>query len=657
MELITVYGTLGLLANCAIFILIFGWINTRNGLGLALLVALTIVLFGVPLVILGLMLIGIPWQFGNVLFAACSVAFFVSKSSRKNAFEGLFALWRGLYSNIFSSLVIALFIVFHFVIAVLKPELSIDGQLYHGPVLASIISEGTVWGWTPVNQYYFYTDLTMVQGINLATFTGVTRFDDALQVPHLLLFVVALVWVLKSRFKGLFPRVALAVLVASAPVIWLQPRILYVDLAYGVAIFLAIVFISQPNKSSNYLIWLVTGISIAGVIATKPSGLLAGISLAIVAMMKLISLRNTAAIQVKGKKFVFVICLIVPILLSASFYLRNLVSFNNPIYPVQAKFGPISFPGIVDLSVFASGDRGNGVLDLSRIVTFINNIFTGSLNGVLKPDYDPREGGFGYVPIIVFSLVVLSLVGQLLLNIKNPSNISMSRILSKPQIAMVVLALLVLALQPSTFDARYVIGPTAVLLAAVSMSAITIEPNKFIDFTLGSMALLICVVQVGWNETHLFPGLKDVVYSRAQSADSQPSTPGNPWGISSSLEWLPQNSCQIIGIQTQGGLTSSGMSETSYFATLPYALYGDHLCNKVVPVSLKDFVENSNNKFQSASNYIIFNRANYLLLNVVDTSTWMRIIPHFDTCFEQVNELTGNELWPESVAVFVNQCN
>ena len=101
MELISVYGTLGLLANCAIFILIIGWINIRNGLGLALLVALTIVLFAVPLVILGLMLIGVPWQFGNVVFAACSVAFFVSKSSRNNALAGLIALCRALYSNIF----------------------------------------------------------------------------------------------------------------------------------------------------------------------------------------------------------------------------------------------------------------------------------------------------------------------------------------------------------------------------------------------------------------------------------------------------------------------------------------------------------------------------------------------------------------------------
>ncbi|MBU4556179.1 MAG: hypothetical protein KJ747_04850, partial [Actinobacteria bacterium] len=264
---------------------------------------------------------------------------------------------------------------------VLLPELSIDGQLYHGPVLAQLVDTGTVWGWQTPNQYMYYTDLTMLGGVNLATFAGAAVFDNGVQLPHLLLLVLALNVLLARRFDRAWVRIAFAALLVSAPVIWLQPRILYVDVAYGAAVATLIVLIVTSRRIAG-LEMVVAGVSAAAILATKPTGILTSALLAVVWIIVASWRRRGDGLPLARAIYPLLLVAAIPMSLGLGFYVRNLVSSGNPVYPVQASLGPIQLRGIVDLSVFASGDRGSGLFDPGRLISYAGSLGTGMVNGV-----------------------------------------------------------------------------------------------------------------------------------------------------------------------------------------------------------------------------------------------------------------------------------
>jgi hypothetical protein len=541
-------------------------------------------------------------------------------------------------------------LAFQSLIALLKPEVSIDGQLYHGPILGELISSNSIWGWIPLNQYVYYTDLTSVGGINLATFTGSTYFDDALQIPFLALLFLSINYVLSPRLRSPFLRFSIAFLISSAPVIWLQPRILYVDLAYAVAIVIPVFVITRRKKLDNYDL-LIAIISIAGVLATKPSGLAAGLFLFSILFFRYIFGSDQ---RLFSKRIMYFFCISIPVMVAGSLiYVRNLISFGNPIYPIKFSSSVINLPGIIDFNVFASGSRGTGVADLSRINDYFGSMFLGVFRGIQKFDYDPRDGGFGYIPLAVVAIVCLFQILQLSVSVftgkklRNPFTLT--------SVYMALIALVLTAIQPSSFDSRYVIAPTVILLCSIALINFEIETHK-IHTIVASFAVFLAVLQIIWTEVNMYPGINSIRELKHLSSEWQPVTPGNLWGDSSKMSWLEnaKNNCSSISVEYSGGLTENGMNEPSFLGVFSYGLYGKYLCNRVIPRIYAQNKPIENDQLQKR--YSLIENDDFFILYTSHMAEWKSKLNNFDNCWETVQEIKGTDDYLEALTVLKNKC-
>ncbi|WP_454169933.1 hypothetical protein [Microbacterium paulum] len=630
----TVAGSLGLVFQATLFLAVYLACAPRRGRSVAALYAGIGAVDGYALLLLGAITVGVPWQVANVVFAVVMAGMLAAPRVRAaiaRPYGSFFALLRRHGGALALVAGVVLFLV---LIAALLPEVSVDGQLYHGPTLAALVQNGTVWGWHMPNQYSAYSDLAMVGSINVATFTGRAWFDNAAQVSHLVLLVLVVVAALRNRFALSWVRVALALLIVTAPVIWIQTRLLYVDVAYGAAVAAIIVLLATQRRTSGVDV-LFAAIAGAAVLAIKPAGIVtSALLLAVLAVVAMLRRRRDA--RPWGRVVWPVVgAIAAPSLLALGFYLRNLVEFGNPVFPVKVSMGPISLPGIIDLSVFASGDRGSGFVDPLRWATYVASILDGVQHGVLKPDYDPRSGGFGWMPALVLVVAVVAVVLQAVIAARRGGR---SGLLPHGNVAaqagLLALAALVLLVQPSTFDTRYVIGPTVVICVAILLTTVARAAVRAAEVCAGILALAFAAGQGVWVEATLYPGLAAIREMRTLPQRWQPITPGNPWGRGESVAWLPDDPtrCARIVLQTEGGIGDKGMRERSDIATLPYGLYGASLCNIVIPLPLSEAVAGvaSENPLPTAD---------FLLLYSDDVAQWEALAPDAARCWRPIQTI------------------
>ncbi len=626
-------------------------VSRNRGFSLALVYGGVTSIFGYSLLVAFSSLFAVPWQVTNGVLALTLVAAMFVPAVRRSVTgalpEFLFASRRS-WPALLVVLVIGLF---QFGVAAIEPEQSIDGQLYHGPILANIVQSGSLWDWSAANQYIFYTDLTMAGGVNLATFTGQARFDNAVQVPHLLLLILIINWALSKRISSPFLRIALAGLIVSAPVIWLQPRVLYVDVAYGTAVVGAILLAVLVPDFRRFDV-LVAGVLVAAVFATKPTGILTGLLLLAVLVVAVL-IRRRVVSRIRSTNVVVILGFGVPLVLGMSFYIRNFIQFANPVYPVQAAFGPLSLPGIIDLSVFESGDRGSGLIDPSRIATYLGSVGYGMMHGVTKLDYDPRVGGFGYVTVFALIAALLLILLQVVARQRAGGGVRAPGPLWRAQIAIVLICAGVLLVQPSSFDARYTIGPTVGIITAVLMTSIAVLP-AIAQLVIGLVVLVVAFGQVVWTEKHMYPGVQTELSILHGPISWQANTPGSPRPPGLQVAWLPEVSgkCVTIALQTSGGLTPSGMSENSSLGTLSYGLYGDELCNRVIPITLRD-----GQGPDPAADSATIASADYLVLYANDLGQWEAAVPDLSKCLTPVYSIQGAGDYLQNEVVMHNACN
>lgn len=646
-------GLLGLVSQLVIFILVYS-AQYQSQKSKSLFYAAVASVFGYSLVLLGFMTIGIPWGTTNVFIFLALLAFIVLNTAfQKKLYSSILNLFASFSSNLGAVAIAIVLIAYTLLIASLKSELSVDGQLYHGPVLAQLIQQGTVWGWSYPSEYLFYSDLTMVSGINLATFTGVTNFDDAIQVQHLFVLFLGINWALSRRYSSSFARACFALLLLAAPVIWLQPRILYVDLAYGTAVASSILLLAL-NNNFRKIDLLIIGSSIGAVVATKPAGVLTGALLSVVCIA-LIFIHGSKLQTRKLRESIFaVITFIIPVLFGFGFYIRNFVQFGSPTFPVKTDFGPFHFFGILELST-VSGDPSGKTFDISRFFMYLNGLAAGATGGFSKLDYDPRLGGFGFVPLIVLIIALLVFASELFSRIGKRNALESILKHWKPQIGIVALVFVLISIQPAPTNSRYVIGPTIALEVAVLLitSGITV---KAIQIVWAVIAFLLAMAQIGWIEKNMYPGLLNILDLRKTSTAYQPISPGNPWGQGKSISWLPQSDdCYRIAIETSGGVTSGGLMESTRIATFPYGLYGDRLCNSVNTISERQYFDEKGNFIENYGQDRLFT-SQYLVVYSNHAENWISRSQLERNCFKAIATIEGDVEYPQNETVLQNIC-
>lgn len=643
----TAMAAVGLMVQASAFLIAYLLLSPTRGRSAALLYAAVVSVFGYALVLSASAALGVPWQFSNGLLFVVVAASLAARTLRERITRAPSALVAWMRTAAPAAAIVLVLLGVQAIAVILMPELSIDGQLYHGPILAELLEHGTLWGWTAPNQYMFYTDLTMMGGVNLAAFTGQAIFDNGIQMPHLLILLLAVNVLLRRRFAQAWVRVAFAALIVSAPVIWLQPRILYVDVAYAAAVASAMVLIVSV-KRVRFAELIVVGACAAAVLATKPAGILTS-GLLVVVWVAVASIRRVR----EGTPWwravrSALLGAAVPMLCALAFYARNLVAFGNPVYPVKFRIGPVQLNGVIDFAVFASGDRGAGLVDPGRIPLYAGSLIEGIVHGVIKADYDPRGGGFGHMPLAVLGLAAILLVLQVLfVLVLRRDQISWSSWPWRTQVGILALVLAVLVIQPSSFDTRYVIGPTVVLMAGVLLS--TPVAVRTVDVVGGALALLLAMAQVAWTEMNAYPGLTIAKQLRTLASSSQPPTPGNPWGRGEAVAWLPADRCVTIALETHGGVKEWGNAEQTALSAMPYALYGEHLCNRVVPVEggVVDAGRSTIDPIPTADYFVIYEGTQAL---------WRTRYPGLAECWREVAKVPGGGMFAVGSDVLANNC-
>ena len=600
------------------------------------------------------MLMGIPWGITNFALLIALTICTLRHRIRSVLLTGSRGLAQEASKHIPAMFIVAAVTLLNIFISAIKSEVSVDGQLYHGPILAQMIQQGTLWGWIAPSEYLYYSDLTMVSGINAATFTGRALFDDGVQIQHLLVLMFALNWALSRRFRSSFVRVTLAVLITSAPVIWMQPRVMYVDLAYGTALASAIFLIALNRYFTQRDVWI-AATAIAAVLATKPAGVITSALLTVVLVGIIFWRRKSSGALKQVHHIALVAAIGLPLLAGFSFYLRNQFAFGSPTFPVAIDLGPLHFPGVLQLST-VSGDPGGKTFDLAHFPTYLSGIWHGITGGLVKLDYDPRSGGFGYVPLIIgiFTLLFCAIQFALWLCSKRTHLFSIK--LWKIQLGLVAISFMVLLVQPASSNSRYVIGPTVVLLSSILMTTLSITTRRA-EIFVAVVALIAALAQITWNEARMYPGIASILAIRTFPAIYQPISPGNPWGRGEAVSWLPDsdNTCVQIALENSGGVTSSGLMETTRLATFPYGLYGSRLCNSVEPIALKNYVGNDGNALADYRKNSI-NNSDYLVLYTDHVQSWKARFSGNDACWVNVGIVAGDEAYPQEETVIRNLC-
>ena len=540
----------------------------------ASLFSLSLILFGTPAVIAAGLLVGAPyWLMVWLLSVTVGVLLAHHWQPRTNLYDAEKNDWS--FISIISLVSWGLFV------SLSKPEGSVDGMLYHGVTLSNILNRRGLWEWSVGNAYSYYTDLAMIPAAQFSRLTPSAQLDDFVGVPYLVLIFLLLQVVIGSIIANKQFVSLISFLVITTPVIWIQARIMYVDLIYAAALCVSI-YVCSVKYSRCVLIPVVGYSSIAALMGTKMSGIGIAAVLFFVLTTKLILERGIKLpLRLRFLVLVFTIG-------GLSFYIRNFSLWKNPFYPITYNVGSFKLPGLIDLSVFASdGDRVDGLFSPLRVLDFVTTLLHGVQFGVQKMDYDPRVGGFGRTPLFIFLLVVLFIVSTFLLrkmgnNSHQPFRLDPQKKIDVSLIMISSLLLVTLSLQPNSLNSRYVIGPYLLLTAIFIVATLRYVPNLGIDSGfIGPMIFLFIIWSFRWNETNLHLGKSDIDYSSKMISEFNTGVTGGSWQQGNAFTWVPKDSCVSIYVDKGPGVNTGGMTAYSIVDLFPYGFYGNRLCNQV----------------------------------------------------------------------------
>jgi hypothetical protein len=520
--------------------------------------------------------------------------------------------------------------------ASLKPESSIDGLLYHGPTLANIMSTGSLFGWSSANQYVFYTDLQMVTTALWLDLTEIVWMEDAVQAPFVPLAALA-VYVLSSQTSRYqLTRAWLSSASVVAPVIWAQARVLYVDVAAGALLASGVALLVVGWRTRESSVAVVAALAFGGAMATKPSAVFAGAVCFGLGILLLMWARSARLYIAYG---------LAAVLAAAPFFLRNLVSFGNPFFPVATEVGPLRFEGIIDSSLFyGAGGQPVGVFSLGRIAYFAQNLWVGMLQGSPRWLYDPREGGFGRTPLFFAAVLAVFVVVVLLMNLARRGAWDRSRFRIPDLGSLVVLlsAVGITFFTPNVSDSRYVIA-SYLLLCGFGFSLFSILP-QFSVVDLGFCLIIAAVVLGGIyrSEANMRFGVWESVQLKREELTYNTGIEGAALSYGNSFAWLRDTDCPRILAQTSGGLTPSGMPQEGLLTTYQYGLWGNNLCNGVTFVPISDPVA-APSIIGSAETLQQITGVDFIVANDRDTELWVEVLEGLDLKYEVVASRSNDD--------------
>jgi hypothetical protein len=550
---INVLNLIGLIAQILTFFILF--ILTGKTVVERIFYSLILSVMGAALAIQTFAFFGVSIEIFNLILLSVNI-FLVYKYKNKIT-RDLNNFIKITKNDIFVIIVLTFVMTYLYFFSLNSQMINIDGLLYHGPLLANMV-QNKFWNMNLLNQYSYYTEIGLYSTLNLVKSTEWVVFDDAVSIPYFIILTFAIVLVLKklTNYKeSILFLFSLAIL--SAPIIWMQNKVLGNDLSYAASI-ICLLYIAAVIEPKNK-IEIVSLIVVVGfMLGSRPNAIIFTTFIAPFLILWLIYIK-----KLKPKNMI--VGLAASLFIGSLSLIRNQIEFKNFLYPIETKIMGIVLEGPVSQELYKDlGTTENKLISVQRLFDFISSIHMGITNNVSKFDYDPRETGFGRViAYIVISILISMFIGLFQKNLVKPS----TKLTPIIPIAGFVLIIYLLT-QRNTSDSRYAI--TAYILISIIIISF-LSRFKVNLWVLHISISMVVIYSVYYNEINLDPkGFKNL-------------TEGIKYGNEvAGFEWLSQEGeCKRLIIQTNGGLAESGMQETGTLNILNYPFFGNRLCNSV----------------------------------------------------------------------------
>lgn len=460
--------------------------------------------------------------------------------------------------------------------AAIKPVDEWDALMYHGPTAANLLSHGSLFGWDAPVPYVFYPSLGAIASAMGATVTHSSNVLDMVQVPFVvLLALVAWAWAGSGRVRLLPGAIVCGVVVN--PAVYGQLRALMIDVVYSTAVVAGfwLTWLWLVRGRPRVLLVL-AGFSIGCAAGSKPSGLV--LSLAWTAIVGLLVLvRREPGVVRTGLALAGAVGSG-----GAAFYVRNLLEFHNPVFPVQVELPFKTLYGTVDWSSFYNDFPE--FRDTPRGAQFFQNLWYSATDPPYGMTHDVRVGGFGR-SVLVY--VALALVGLVVAAVVALGRSSTSTSTPGPRRLRAVAAPLVFTcayvlLQPQSWYPRYSIPAYTTLAVAI---ALLLEP--LVRYARASAALGL-VLLGSWGlvardvESRLWHGIARLHHYEDERPFWDDTVTGQSTAFENSYDWMRGVPCGT-DVAVEYSPDQQGL-----FSTFSLGLFGNGLCNDVHTIEWPD---------------------------------------------------------------------
>jgi hypothetical protein len=270
-----------------------------------------------------------------------------------------------------------------------------DALGYHLPYVNFALSERSLAG-VPAGVPYLTTYPHVIERYFIAwrAMLPDDRLVDAAQIPLGLLGAAAIASIGRELGARRDHAFAAGVGWLTLPAVFLQLPTNYIDVGTAALLLTAAAFaLGQPNARNV----IAAGVALGLLLGSKPNA-----PIATVLVFGVVAVRGWKA----GRRRALVAAAACVALLGLESYLRNMLRYGNPIWPVRLSLGPLSFPGLLPMSsLLESGcaaPRLHGPMAL-RILRSWTTLDA-------PPVFDMRYGGLGLLFLAALPAAIVVVV-------------------------------------------------------------------------------------------------------------------------------------------------------------------------------------------------------------------------------------------------------
>lgn len=444
-------------------------------------------------------------SFLNIIITSCLI-YYLQRKFGSNIFKKYLINIRQIFRNaikdiksnpLFLILLSIAFILLAWIIflGIIFPAIDWDGNSYHQTFIGYAIQNHNFYD-IPTSLKWLagypkggeFIELWNVMIINNDTFV------DLVQIPFLLLGIYSLYEVSKKLGVNRQNAKFTALLYLFLPIVINQLKTTYIDVMLCSLMFAGLAMVLKEKL--NKLDLLIVGIIFSLIISLKFTGILFIIILTPLLIWNLHKNINKKIININKYYFNKLIIVFLPILFGLYWYVKNLILYNNPMYPFGLKvMGLTIFPGktFQDLAADAAltvTSLPKGCLNRIWFVWTEQKDWYGCLY-----NYDANFTGFGpiwfviLIPAIVIAIVIA--------------------IRKRNYLYMIISALIIaiLSIYPSNYYSRYTMFIVAI--GIFSLGIVLSEINNKVSNFVKLITIIIAVIVFATNFTlcNFAPGM------------------------------------------------------------------------------------------------------------------------------------------------------